>query len=194
MAFTRGSLPKGLRLSLLSCPQSSCITRNRWAQHPFKPRFNSTLPSRRFTFHQKSILFLSLASLGALYLIPRSSPQSLLPSICASPILIPERRTPSFSHDERTMISSPTENRERILTRIMHLLREQIWEPIRTATRFIHLLILFTPVIITTPMLFVGTPDPKLHGDKWGAIWWYGLLVKQMEAAGPTFTKVRPHR
>ena len=188
MAFTAVCLlPKGARFSLLSC---------RWSQHPFKPRFNSILnprPPRQFTFHQKSILFLSLTGLGALYLLPHSSSQSLLPLICASPTLIPERRSPSFSQDEETMISSPTEKRERILTRIVHLIREQIWEPIRTATRFIHLLILFTPVIITTPMLLVGTPDLKLHGDKWGAIWWYGLLVKQMEAAGPTFIKVCPH-
>jgi aarF domain-containing kinase len=61
----------------------------------------------------------------------------------------------------------------------------------RTATRFIHLTVLFVPVIVMMPMLLVGAPEAKLQGDRWGAVWWYGLLVARMEAAGPTFIKVR---
>jgi aarF domain-containing kinase len=41
-------------------------------------------------------------------------------------------------------------------------------------------------------MLLVGAPEAKLQGDRWGAVWWYGFLVASMEAAGPTFIKVRP--
>ncbi|TFY83545.1 hypothetical protein EWM64_g457 [Hericium alpestre] len=33
-------------------------------------------------------------------------------------------------------------------------------------------------------------PDKRLHGDKWGAVWWYDLLVVQMERAGPAFVKL----
>jgi aarF domain-containing kinase len=40
-------------------------------------------------------------------------------------------------------------------------------------------------------MLLVGRPERLLKGDRWGAVWWYGLLVSRMEAAGPTFIKVR---
>ena len=64
--------------------------------------------------------------------------------------------------------------------------------------RFFHLAILFGPVILTTPMLFVGGAQPRKKPGKpmagqdenWGAVWWYGFLVKQMERAGPSFIKL----
>lgn len=81
-----------------------------------------------------------------------------------------------------------------------------IFEPIGTAKRFIVLFSLFFPVLLTIPMLFVGRKGAattqkrkgsngddyvsKNEEDRWGAIWWYGFLVKQMERAGPTFIKV----
>ncbi|PFH54886.1 hypothetical protein AMATHDRAFT_169702 [Amanita thiersii Skay4041] len=46
------------------------------------------------------------------------------------------------------------------------------------------------PVIVSTPMLLVGKPEKKYKGDRWGAVWWYSLLVRQMAAAGPTFIKL----
>lgn len=70
------------------------------------------------------------------------------------------------------------------------LLTDYIWGPILTARRFIHLFYLFLPVVITMPMLLVGSPDMQMHGDRWGAVWWYDFLVKRMQAAGPTFIKV----
>ena len=42
-------------------------------------------------------------------------------------------------------------------------------------------------------MLLVGKPRKRYHGDGWGAIWWYDLLVSRMEAAGPTFIKASHH-
>ncbi|KAJ3516360.1 hypothetical protein NLJ89_g1175 [Agrocybe chaxingu] len=39
-------------------------------------------------------------------------------------------------------------------------------------------------------MLLVGKADKALAGDRWGAVWWYGLLVSRMQAAGPTFIKL----
>ncbi|KXN88764.1 ABC1 family protein C21C3.03, mitochondrial [Leucoagaricus sp. SymC.cos] len=39
-------------------------------------------------------------------------------------------------------------------------------------------------------MLLIGKSEKQLKGDKWGTVWWYGLLVRQMEAAGPTFIKL----
>ncbi|KAF9056129.1 hypothetical protein BJ165DRAFT_1412386 [Panaeolus papilionaceus] len=72
-----------------------------------------------------------------------------------------------------------------------HLLSEHVWEPILTAKRFLYLFFfLFLPVVVTSPMLLVGKPTKHLRGDTWGAVWWYGLLVSRMEAAGPTFIKL----
>ncbi|GMK56789.1 hypothetical protein CspeluHIS016_0306290 [Cutaneotrichosporon spelunceum] len=80
---------------------------------------------------------------------------------------------------------------------VLELLREYVLEPFLTLVRFIHLALLFCPVIITSPMIFVGTPPRRKPGkpiaeteENWGAVWWYGFLVKQMERAGPTFIKL----
>jgi len=68
---------------------------------------------------------------------------------------------------------------------------QHVWEYILTAKRFIYLFFLFVPVLVSSPILLVGKPQKSLRGDRWGAVWWYGLLVSRMEAAGPTFIKVR---
>ena len=54
----------------------------------------------------------------------------------------------------------------------------------------LRLFVLFIPVIFTSPIILVGPPSKEYKGDRWGAVWWYGYLVQQMEAAGPTFIKV----
>lgn len=77
------------------------------------------------------------------------------------------------------IVFSPSEHRLSLI--------DHVWECILTAKRFIYLLFLFMPVLISSPMLLVGKPQKSL---KWGAVWWYGLLVSRMEAAGPTFIKV----
>lgn len=76
-------------------------------------------------------------------------------------------------------------------------LKLYILEPILTFFRFLHLAILFGPVILTSPMLFVGKVERRRRGkpidgedENWGAVWWYGFLVKQMERAGPSFIKL----
>ncbi len=63
----------------------------------------------------------------------------------------------------------------------------RVWEYVLTAKRFIYLFFLFIPVLISSPVLLVGK-SPR--ANRWGAIWWYGLLVSRMESAGPTFIKV----
>lgn len=81
---------------------------------------------------------------------------------------------------------------------VLKLAQMYILEPILTFFRFIHLAILFGPVIITAPMLYIGRPDrPRRRGkpvaedeENWGAVWWYAFLVRQMERAGPSFIKL----
>lgn len=76
-----------------------------------------------------------------------------------------------------------------------------IIEPFGTTKRFFVLVLLFLPVLVTTPMIFIGRRreggrrrgrrmEKAEGGQRWGALWWYGFLVKQMERAGPTFIKV----
>ena len=78
------------------------------------------------------------------------------------------------------------------------LISVYIIEPIFTFLRFFHLVILFGPVILTSPMIFIGGSDRRRKRDRpsgeeaeaWGAVWWYGFLVNQMERAGPSFIKL----
>lgn len=104
----------------------------------------------------------------------------------------------------------------RTLHRLLNALNTYIVEPFGTAKRFVILLVIFLPVLLTMPMLLVGsrgvTSSRKRRGnhkdgtssaghrgdsyvdvdneDRWGAIWWFNFLVKQMERAGPTFIKL----
>ncbi|PWN54432.1 ABC1-domain-containing protein [Violaceomyces palustris] len=110
------------------------------------------------------------------------------------------RFAPSLEElDEYRMYHSNTLIRS--LQRFGSLIRVYILEPLGTTKRFIVLLLLFAPVILTAPMLFVGRRreggrrrgrrvSKKEEGERWGAVWWYGFLVKQMERAGPTFIKL----
>lgn len=129
---------------------------------------------------------------GGILLYVSSNPQLQLPLVFASPTLIPcTGNQSSIRHPlHNNMIGSPAEVRRPILSQVLNLFLDYIWEPFLTARRFVHLFYLFLPVIITAPMLLVGMPEKKLHGDRWGAVWWYELLVSKMEAAGPTFIKV----
>lgn len=92
----------------------------------------------------------------------------------------------------------------RAFFKVFDALQQYVFEPIGTTTRFIVLVCLFLPVILAMPMLLVGRRREggrrrgrrlakKEGGERWGAIWWYGFLVKQMERAGPTFIKVSVH-
>lgn len=192
MAFQRiNSLPTALRLSVLSSPQATCPTRTH--VHFQLKRLLATHtrpPPRRVSLPRKALWLVPIAGGITLYLLPHSSPHTILSSFFASPTLIPCSQQPPPS-SQPSLLNSPSEPQLPFLSRILHLLRNRIWEPIRTATRFIHLAVLFVPVVVMTPMLLVGTPEERLQGDRWGAVWWYDLLAARMEAAGPTFIKVR---
>ncbi|KAK2461565.1 hypothetical protein APHAL10511_006028 [Amanita phalloides] len=146
-------------------------------------RLPALRPPRLARLAPRSLWLLPVsAGLLLLFLPPRSPP----PSILASPAIIP---CPAHNRIS-PFIFSPSEHSRSLLRRILAFLRTRIWEPILTSKRFLHLLALFTPVIICSPILLVGKTDARLKGDRWGAVWWYGLLVRQMSAAGPTLIKL----
>lgn len=77
---------------------------------------------------------------------------------------------------------------------------EDLWEdyvvhPVLTIWRFGVLALIFLPLIVTAPAVFIGERNKELSDERSGTLWWYSLLVKHMELAGPTFIKVRccPH-
>ena len=140
-------------------------------------------PARRLLLRRRTHVLLALpvsAGLGLFLFAPAPSP-ALAALSSASLIPCPPRPTTIFS---------PLEADRTVAAAVHRLLRDNLWEPILTAKRFVYLLFLFAPVFLASPMLLVGKPQRALKGDKWGAVWWYGLLVSRMEAAGPTFIKV----
>ena len=75
--------------------------------------------------------------------------------------------------------------------RLFMFLDHYIWEPIATGFRFVHLVIIFVPLIAAVPLIWVGRRDPKRDNERWGTLWWYGFLTNSMERAGAAFIKVR---
>jgi aarF domain-containing kinase len=91
----------------------------------------------------------------------------------------------------------PTDVRgiRRVWRRFVFTLEQCIIEPLGTGFRFLHLLIIFVPVICTVPVIWLGGRQKDRDGERNGSLWWYGFLVRSMERAGPTFIKVEmpPH-
>jgi aarF domain-containing kinase len=65
-----------------------------------------------------------------------------------------------------------------------------IVEPICTGLRFLHLVFIFVPVIVTIPVIWLGKRQPDRDNERSGSLWWYGFLVSSMERAGAAFIKV----
>ncbi|KOS20067.1 ABC1 family protein [Escovopsis weberi] len=78
----------------------------------------------------------------------------------------------------------------RIVRQVTLFLHLYIWEPLCTGARFLHLVAIFVPVIITIPVAFLGPRQPDRDNERSGTLWWYGFLVESMEWAGPAFIKL----
>lgn len=67
-----------------------------------------------------------------------------------------------------------------------------VYDPIATGFRFLHLAVIFVPVFIAVPVIWLGRRVGSLNDARTGTLWWYRFLVKAMERAGPAFIKVNP--
>ncbi|KAL4877269.1 hypothetical protein BJY04DRAFT_198454 [Aspergillus karnatakaensis] len=65
-----------------------------------------------------------------------------------------------------------------------------IYDTIATGFRFVHLVAIFLPVILTAPTIWLGRRVKDREGSRTGTLWWYGFLVRAMERAGPAFIKL----
>ena len=74
---------------------------------------------------------------------------------------------------------------------VYFFIEDYIVEPIATGFRFLHLVIIFVPVIVTIPAIWFGSRQPDRDNERSGTLWWYGFLVASMERAGAAFIKVR---
>lgn len=65
-----------------------------------------------------------------------------------------------------------------------------IWEPLCTGVRFCQLFVIFVPVILSVPVIWIGRRQPDRDNERSGTLLWYNFLVWSMETAGPAFIKV----
>ena len=77
-----------------------------------------------------------------------------------------------------------------LVGRVIVFLDLYIWEPVCTGFRFLQLVVIFVPVLLAVPTVWVGSRVPERDNERSGTLWWYGFLVQAMEWAGPTFIKV----
>ncbi|KIW08189.1 uncharacterized protein PV09_01120 [Verruconis gallopava] len=82
------------------------------------------------------------------------------------------------------------ENSKRIRRGIYFFVDDWIVEPIATGLRFLHLIIIFVPVIVTIPAIWIGKRQKDRSDERSGTLWWYGYLVWSMERAGAAFIKL----
>jgi hypothetical protein len=87
-------------------------------------------------------------------------------------------------------VSSDTHGFRRFKDSIFLFVDLYVWEPICTGLRFLHLVVIFVPVLVAVPAIWVGKRDKARGNERSGTLWWYWFLVKSMERAGPAFIKV----
>ncbi|KAJ6520016.1 hypothetical protein C8R45DRAFT_44554 [Mycena sanguinolenta] len=180
------SLPPALRVSLLAPVRPPRHYAPLWARHAsYLPQgFFTRTPIHRFSLRRTAYWAVPIA--GGLVLYFRPEQTSLIPSIIASPTIIPCQPPPG----RHPVIASSSDYELTIGARILAFFHDRIWEPLLTTKRFVYLFALFIPVILSSPMLLVGKPEKRYRGDTWGAVWWYNFLVSRMETAGPAFIKL----
>ncbi|KAF9368008.1 hypothetical protein CPC16_005804, partial [Podila verticillata] len=69
------------------------------------------------------------------------------------------------------------------------MLEDYVVHPVLTIWRFGVLMVIFMPLILTVPAVFIGKRKGDKDNERSGTLWWYSLLVRHMEMAGPTFIK-----
>ncbi|TBU63782.1 ABC1-domain-containing protein [Dichomitus squalens] len=180
-------LRPGLRQPLLARGASTFRQTSSWTQssHRFSSQFFTRTAAPSSSFSRKLLWIIPVTGGIAFLAAPARKDNH---NVFASPNLIPCSEAAAESLDP--VIMSPYESDRTLLGRIRDFLRDRILEPVLTAQRFVYLCFLFVPVLLTAPMLLIGPPESKLGGDRWGAVWWYGFLTRQMQYAGPTFIKL----
>ena len=103
----------------------------------------------------------------------------------------PEEHMLEASREEiRKAVPDSVHGLTRVWRNIYLFLDLYIYEPIATGFRFLHLAIIFLPVIGTIPVIWFGRRVKDRDHERAGTLWWYNFLVRSMERAGPAFIKV----
>lgn len=126
-----------------------------------------------------------VAALGAAAFVELSQQDSIDPNKTS------ELRMLEISRNEiKKQVSDDESGVSRVAHTIVLFLDQYIWEPIWTGFRFLQLVVIFVPVIVSVPAIWIGRRQPSRDNERSGTLWWYGFLVNAMELAGPAFVKL----
>jgi aarF domain-containing kinase len=102
-----------------------------------------------------------------------------------------EQKMLEASHEELiNRVPKRLKNSKKIRRGIYFWVDTYIVEPVCTGLRFLHLVFIFVPVIVTIPVIWLGARRADRDNERSGTLWWYALLVKSLERAGAAFIKV----
>ncbi|KAG0173316.1 hypothetical protein DFQ29_007995 [Apophysomyces sp. BC1021] len=100
------------------------------------------------------------------------------------PVAVPPSKT-------EVAIATPSGYRlVRLFSRLFKLLDDWVLEPLLTLQRLAHILLLFVPIVLSSPAILLGNRVADEEDERTGTLWWYDFLSTQMERAGPTFIKL----
>jgi hypothetical protein len=178
-----------------------------------RPPSNSIVGSR--LLHQRPFTYQNDAVASSRFSFPRKTPYRFLIGISAAasiPIVAQnlqddarQEQEDDLTLEQHLLDTSEEERRDqtygvnkersifyRCFRHIKIAFLRYIYEPIATGLRFIQLVVIFVPVFVTIPVVYIGARDPERDNERSGTLWWYAFLVRQMERAGATFIKAIP--
>lgn len=101
-----------------------------------------------------------------------------------------ERMLLASRQELKSQVPKALENSKKWRRRVYFWIDRYIIEPTLTAVRFLHLFVIFMPVILTVPAVWIGPRVKSRDNERVGTLWWYGFLVRSMERAGAAFIKL----
>jgi aarF domain-containing kinase len=155
--------------------------------HPqFKPRgFTTSAKSRRLPLRTRILLATAPLSPAAFVALSQGSDDGEHDGKTGEERMLEQSRAELDDHVPRVLEGSHKWRRN-----VYFFVDIYIWEPICTTIRFFHLFIIFVPVILTVPAIWIGVRVKDRDDERSGTLWWYGYLVWSMEQAGAAFIKV----
>ncbi|KUJ20487.1 ubiquinone biosynthesis protein-like protein [Mollisia scopiformis] len=136
---------------------------------------------------KRGLLFATATSLSPVVFIQLSEEDNTGTNETAEGRMLAASR--SELKDSKT-VSADTRGFARFKDTVVLFLDRYLWEPVCTGLRFLHLVVIFVPVMVSVPVMWVGRRDRQRGGERRGCLWWYGFLVRGMERAGPAFIKL----
>ncbi|KAH7157655.1 hypothetical protein B0J13DRAFT_494839 [Dactylonectria estremocensis] len=124
-------------------------------------------------------------ALGTAAFVELSQKESTTPEDTA------EKRMLEMSRGEiEKGVNKESRGLSRVVQQVQYIWDLVVVEPICTGIRFLQLVFIFVPVIITVPAIWFGKRQRHRDNERTGTLWWYGFLVNAMELAGPAFIKL----